>query len=227
MPVRSRARASDSTPAPCSIDLVALTPSAAGLSVLLVATPGRRAGWQLPAAAWRGDVEFSVATERLSAFVLGVPAAWQEQIGAFSEGVHPLGTALSVATVTAVPRGTETTGGAAWHAVRALPASVPARQRAMIEASVTRLARALDYAPVAFHLLPPAFTLTDLQEVYELLLGRALHKASFRRALAAASLVVPTEEWRSEGRGRPAQLFTVDPRRRRAIPRGIRFEFEV
>lgn len=194
--------------------------------MLLVATPGRRAGWQLPAAAWRSDVEFSVAAERLSAFVLGVPAVWQEQIGAFSEGVHPMGTELSVATVTAVPRGTETTGGVAWHAVSALPASVPARQRAMIAAAVQRLARALDYAPVAFHLLPATFTLTDLQEVYELLLGRPLHKASFRRALLAAAVVVPTDEWRSEGRGRPAQLFTLDTRRRPPAPRAIHFDFE-
>ena len=50
------------------------------------------------------------------------------------------------------------------------------------------------------------------------------HKASFRRALQAAFLVEPTEEWRSEGRGRPAQLFRYAPRRRRATRRGVRFD---
>ena len=34
----------------------------------------------------------------------------------------------------------------------------------------------------------------------------------------------PTEEWRSEGRGRPAQLFRYAPTRRRNAPRGVRFE---
>ena len=59
---------------------------------------------------------------------------------------------------------------------------------------------------------------------YELLLGRRLHKASFRRALQAAWLVEPTDEWRSEGRGRPAQLFRYAPRRRRNQRRGVRFD---
>jgi hypothetical protein len=82
----------------------------------------------------------------------------------------------------------------------------------------------LDYAPVAFRLLPVEFTLSELQQTYEMLLGRRLHKASFRRALQAAWLVEPTDEWRSEGRGRPAQLFRYAPRRRRGNRRGVRFD---
>ena len=56
-----------------------------------------------------------------------------------------------------------------------------------------------------------------------MLLGRRLHKASFRRALHAAALVEPTDEWRSEGRGRPAQLFRFAPRKRRKVKRGVQF----
>ena len=77
---------------------------------------------------------------------------------------------------------------------------------------------------IAFRLLPPTFTLSELQGTYEILLGRRLHKASFRRALQSAWLVEPTDEWRSEGRGRPAQLFRYAPRRRRANRRGVRFD---
>jgi hypothetical protein len=72
--------------------------------------------------------------------------------------------------------------------------------------------------------LPALFTLTDLQQAYELLLGRRLHKASFRRALHASWLVEPTDGWRSEGRGRPAQLFRYSPRKRRGHHRGVRFD---
>jgi hypothetical protein len=36
--------------------------------------------------------------------------------------------------------------------------------------------------------------------------------------------VEPTDEWRSEGRGRPAQLFRYAPRKRRGGRRGVRFE---
>jgi len=40
--------------------------------------------------------------------------------------------------------------------------------------------------------------------------------------LQAAWLVEPTDEWRSEGRGRPAQLYRYSPRKRRPAQRGIR-----
>jgi len=102
----------------------------------------------------------------------------------------------------------------------------PLRPDETIDDEAERLAslRArLDQAPIAFHLLPLTFTLTQLQEIYELLLGRRLHKASFRRSLHAAWLVEPTDEWRSEGRGRPAQLFRYAPKKRRGGRRGVRF----
>jgi 8-oxo-dGTP diphosphatase len=94
----------------------------------------------------------------------------------------------------------------------------------MVQAAVDTLRDRLDTAPVAFRFLAPTFTLSELQEIYELLIGRRLHKASFRRALQAAYLVQPTDEWRSEGRGRPAQLFRYAPRRRRGARRSVRFE---
>jgi 8-oxo-dGTP diphosphatase len=78
--------------------------------------------------------------------------------------------------------------------------------------------------PIAFRLLPSTFTLSELQAVYELLLGRRLHKASFRRSLHGATLVEATDEWRSEGRGRPAQLFRYAPPRRRRQRHGVRFD---
>ncbi len=83
----------------------------------------------------------------------------------------------------------------------------------------------MDHSPVAFRLLPSTFTLTELQQIYEMLLGNRLHKASFRRALQSASLVEPTDEWRSEGRGRPAQLYRFSPRKRPRSRRGVRFDF--
>jgi 8-oxo-dGTP diphosphatase len=115
-------------------------------------------------------------------------------------------------------------GGAyAWFPIRDLP-QLPPRQRAMVDGAVLMLRARMDQSPVAFRLLPASFTLGELQHMYELLLGKRLHKASFRRALQAAWLVEPTDEWRSEGRGRPAQLFRYAPRKRRPAQRGIRFD---
>jgi hypothetical protein len=94
----------------------------------------------------------------------------------------------------------------------------------MIDAAAAHVRGRVGQAPVAFRLLPSTFTLSQLQELYELLLGRRLHKASFRRSLQAARIVEPTEVWRSEGRGRPAQLFRYAPRKRRPAARGLRFD---
>jgi 8-oxo-dGTP diphosphatase len=128
---------------------------------------------------------------------------------------------LSVAYVAALPEPSEEEG-AVWAPVEKLPQLAP-RQRVMVESAVDTMRQRLDDTPVAFSLLPPEFTLSELQQVYETLLARDLHKASFRRALHAAGLVAPTAEWRSEGRGRPAQLFRYQPRKRRRPERGVRF----
>ncbi len=154
--------------------------------------------------------------------------AWMAQVGRLRchRPASRRDVPLSVAYAGVMPDpGGDPPAGAAWFTLAQLPSVAP-RQRAMIRAAVDLLRDRLDTAPaVAFRLLPPTFTLGELQQIYELLLGRRLHKASFRRALQAAYLVQPTDAWRSEGRGRPAQLFRYAPRRRRgAGRRGVRFE---
>jgi 8-oxo-dGTP diphosphatase len=103
-------------------------------------------------------------------------------------------------------------------------AALVGRQRDQVELALAAMRARVDQQPIAFRLLPPSFTLSELQRIYELLLGRRLHKASFRRSLHAAALVEATDEWRSEGRGRPAQLFRYTPPRRRRQRRGVRFD---
>jgi 8-oxo-dGTP diphosphatase len=166
------------------------------------------------------------AARRIAANAGEVEPAWLEQIGAFGDGRrHPTETDLSVGYVGVIPQGTPlpADGAAAWFSLADVPALAP-RQRTLLDVALDTIRLRLDQAPIAFRLLPPTFTLSELQQTYELLLGRRLHKASFRRALQAAWLVEPTDEWRSEGRGRPAQLFRYAPRRRRSQRRGVRFD---
>jgi 8-oxo-dGTP diphosphatase len=166
------------------------------------------------------------AARRIATDAAQVEPTWLEQIGAFGDGRrHPTETDLSVAYVGVVPQGTPIPADddSAGFALSDVPALTP-RQRAVLDGALEVIRARLDQAPIAFRLLPLTFTLSELQQTYELLLGRRLHKASFRRALQAAWLVEPTDEWRSEGRGRPAQLFRFAPRRRRSQRRGVRFD---
>lgn len=210
-----------------AVDVALLTPRDRKLAVLLLRADQRaRDRWLLPWDAPRNEEPPDETALRVSRSVLGAPPAGLEQIGTFGDARrHPGDAQLSISFVGLVPQGpaSQAIEGAAWVEIDQLPLLAP-RHRVIAEAAVEAVRRRIDQAPLAFRLLPSAFTLSELQSVYELLLGRPLHKASFRRALHAAFLVEPTDEWRSEGRGRPAQLYRYAPRRRRGSKRGVRFD---
>lgn len=204
-----------------SLDLVCCTLLGDALAVLVRA---RGAATECPWVPFDAATSLENAAARLAKTTLGRPPAWMAQVGAIADGRrHPSGAPLSVSYVAVVPAGTTAPTGMRWAPVTALPALAP-RQKALVAAALAALRDRMDLAPIAFRLLPAAFTLAELQATYELLLGRRLHKASFRRALQGAYLVEPTDEWRSEGRGRPAQLFRYAPRARRGRGRSVRFE---
>jgi len=188
-----------------SIDVVLLTPVRGQLAVLLCRSPDGRDKWTLPWESPRPAETLDGAAARITKNVLGDDAVWREQIGAFGDGRrHPSDAEISVGFAGLVP--------------------MAPRQRQVLDSAVSMIRSRMDQSPVAFRLLPQMFTLTELQQMYELLLAKRLHKASFRRALQGAWLVEPTDEWRSEGRGRPAQLYRYAPRKRRPAQRGIRLD---
>jgi 8-oxo-dGTP diphosphatase len=201
-----------SRPAPV-LTLACFTVVDGALAVLTVDGADRRRA-QLPTSAVPATGTLEQAGDQLARSAVGRVPVWRAQAGALMQD----GLVLVVAAV--VPAGSEAPAGSRWAAVDRAPAA----PSAAVQAGITMLRDRLDREPVAFRLLPPTFTLSELQEVYELLLERRLHKASFRRTLLAAHLVEPTESWRSEGRGRPAQLFRYSPRRRRGVQRSVRFE---
>jgi len=75
----------------------------------------------------------------------------------------------------------------------------------MIACAINRLRAKLEYTDLVFNLLPEKFTLTELQHVYEAILGRPLYKAAFRRKIK--SLVVETGEYTKKAGHRPSQIF--------------------
>ena len=214
-----------------SVDVVLLTVVDGQLAAALLRAEGRpgerlRERWGLPWEAATPDEPLAEAAERVARDVMGAAPQYLEQIGAFGDGRrHPAGSPLSVAFVGLVPAGGVLPGdaGGDFFPVSDLPALAP-RQRAMVDAAVAHVRQRVGQAPVAFRLLPTTFTLSEPLTLYGRMLDRPRYGASFRRWRQAARIVEPTDEWRSEGRGRPAQLFRYAPRRRRNAPRGVRFE---
>ena len=79
--------------------------------------------------------------------------------------------------------------------------------RRIVATAVARLRGKIKYRPVVFELMPPEFTLTDLQSTVEAISGRHLHKQNFRRLVEGAELVEPTGGTLASTGGRPAALF--------------------
>ena len=80
--------------------------------------------------------------------------------------------------------------------------------RDILEAAVLRLRNKVEYTSLPAYLMPPEFTLPDLQRVYETILGRPLEKSAFRTRMLAADLIEPVAKMR-KGPNRPAQLYRL------------------
>lgn len=72
---------------------------------------------------------------------------------------------------------------------------------------VQRMRGKVDYAPLGFQLLPERFTLRQLQEAHEAILGRPLNKDSFRRSTITRGLVTATGDVEQDVPYRPAALY--------------------
>jgi hypothetical protein len=95
--------------------------------------------------------------------------------------------------------------------------------RRILATAIARLRGKMKYRPVVFELLPPTFTLLELQRTVEAISGVLLHKQNFRRLVEEKGLVERTGQFRRIRRGRPAELFSYRPEvlRERSAP-GVR-----
>lgn len=75
----------------------------------------------------------------------------------------------------------------------------------IITCALERLRSRVEDSNLAFHLMPSEFTLTGLQQVYEVILGKRLLKAAFRRKIAP--LVEETDSFTQKEGHRPSRLY--------------------
>ena len=79
--------------------------------------------------------------------------------------------------------------------------------RRVLATALSRLRAKIKYRPVIFELMPPEFTLLQLQNSVEAISGRLLHKQNFRRQIQQQNLIEPSDTSVSGSKGRPAQLY--------------------
>ncbi|MFW5705270.1 MAG: NrtR DNA-binding winged helix domain-containing protein [Nanoarchaeota archaeon] len=84
--------------------------------------------------------------------------------------------------------------------------------RKIIDFALKRIENKIEYSNIAFQLLPEKFTLAELQKVYETILDTTLDKRNFRKKLAELDIVEELDEYKKEGRMRPAKYHRFKDR---------------
>jgi 8-oxo-dGTP diphosphatase len=113
---------------------------------------------------------------------------------------------------------------ARWFSMSELP-TLAFDHKQILDYALERLRNKLEYTTVGFQLLAEKFTLSELQSVYEAILGRRLDKRNFRRKIALLGILKPLRERQRTGR-KPAQLFRFSPARFEKLKdKGILFPF--
>jgi len=96
-----------------------------------------------------------------------------------------------------------------WFEIDKLP-NVIFDTKEIIEKALEKLRGEVQYHPIGFYLLPKKFTLTQLQTLYEVILGKELDTRNFRKKLQKMNLLVDTNEKQTNVAHRAAKLYSFD-----------------
>ena len=99
----------------------------------------------------------------------------------------------------------------AWKPIRSRSALAFKNER-IISYAEKRLRAKLEYTNVVYSLLPARFTMTEMQRVYEAIVGEPMDKRNFRRRVVGLRIVKETGETASRGAHRPAMLYEFSSR---------------
>jgi len=205
-----------------SVDLVIFTLRDHTLQVLLVRRGEHpcKGQWALPGGFIdiRRDPDLNATALRKLREKTGVEAPYLEQLQGFGSATRdPRGWSAtfayfalidSVGVVLSHGAGSD---AASWHAVDALAGKVDLAfdHAAILEAALQRLRSKVEYTSLPVHLLAPEFTLSDLQQVYETILGRQVDKSAFRKRIKEGDFLEEIPGKMRHASNRPAQLYRI------------------
>lgn len=113
---------------------------------------------------------------------------------------------------------------AAWFAVDDLP-KLCFDHDEILTTALKRLQGKVRYQPIGFELLPPKFSLTQLQRMYEIILERELDKRNFRKKVLSLDILQELDEVEQDVAHRAARLYRFDERKyRQLVKDGFNFE---
>jgi ADP-ribose pyrophosphatase YjhB (NUDIX family) len=198
-----------------TVDIVVFSIREEHLQVLFVKRGAEpfKGKWALPGGFVNLQESLEDAAQRELQEETGVAHAYLEQLYTYGDPERdPRGRVITVAYFALIPTnisfeveaGSDATS-ARWFVVAELP-ELAFDHADIVAYALRRLRYKLEYTAVGFELLPEEFTLSELQQSYEIILGEKLDKRNFRRRILQAGIIEKTPHMRT-GEGRPAQLY--------------------
>src|SRR5690606_17982443 len=163
---------------------------------------------------WLGaDEDLAAAAARTLAETTGLAPTYLEQLYAFG-AVDRSPTRVVSIVYWALIRGDEAAVAAevenvTWSAVTQLP-RLAFDHNAITDYALWRLRNKVGYSRIAHGLVADEFTIAELREAYEAVLGRSLDPANFRRQIDASAALIATDRFRT-GSHRPARIYRSNP----------------
>lgn len=216
-----------------TVDCVVFGYDEGELKVLLIqrALDPFKGKWALPGGFVRVDETLDDAARRELEEEAGLKDVFLEQLYTFGAvNRDPRERVVSVAHYALVKLAAHETKAATdaadarWFPISKVP-KLAFDHADILKTALSRLKGKVRYQPIGFELLPPKFTLSQLQHLYEAVLETELDKRNFRKKVLGFGLLVPLKETQMVGRHRPAQLFRFDADKYEKLKRrGFNFE---
>lgn len=168
--------------------------------------------WALPGGLLADEEAPEAGARRVLAEQTGLAEVYLEQLYTFGQPHRdPRGRVVSVAYFALVPYSRavvwqQAPVAIAWYAART-PPELAFDHAEIVAMARQRLAAKLEYSTIALQLMPRRFTLSQLQGVYETILGVPLDKRNFRKRLRTLDCLELTDEMDRSGGHRPARLY--------------------
>lgn len=156
------------------------------------------------------DVSAEAAVMRVLMEKTGFRPRYIEQLQVFSGTARdPRSWSVSVSYVALVPEEVLATAKAGvfhFYSVDHLP-PLAFDHKEIVTSAVLRVRNKTRYSTLPTQLLPKKFTLRQLQDTYEVIIGHTLNKGAFRRKIEDEGVVTALDEFTQGGAHRPAQLY--------------------
>jgi len=188
------------------------------IQVLLIqrGSEPHRGAWALPGGLVEPGESLESAALRELEEETGVSAGYVEQFHAFGDvGRDPRGRVVSVAYLAPVsfdavtPRAGDDAAGAAWFSIANLPPMAFDHAMILHDCALPYLKAMASCSTAIMLMMPTKFTLSQLQALYEALLGMRINKKHFRDTVHSLGVLEPCNEFYRKGKHRPAMLYRL------------------